>query len=638
MDRYKPKTYSDLTGDQRLFRQVLQWIKQWDYCVFNKMPYQETQRDKAMKQFKDNQNPNKFYKRFDPQETNDSLLRPEKRILLLSGPPGFGKTTVAHVMAKMAGYNIIEINASDDRTGDVVNTKIKSALEMQAIMRDPNQLENGERTMSMNQKPNLIVIDEIDGVSNRSGAGGTDSFISQLIQIATAGTNENKKSKSKKKETPLRRPIICICNDIYAPALRPLRYVAQVMYFKEVPMITVAKRLGEICAYEGLETDLGSLRVLAETTNGDLRSCINTLQYIRSTSKVFTKSMLAEDGLGKKDTSKSLFSIWENIFCNPKSSNSEDHGKYVDRLVETVSANGEIDKILQGCYESYPLMRFHDVAMEKCCQMNEWLDFYDQLNIRINGHQEYSLYKYLPYPVVNFHRFFAGTTAQEHRVEYPRADYQLYSSRKTFENLIDMFLAGIKPEKRRFLNRDIISTELIPHLMYIISPDLKKVNKTLFTQEEKDTLAKLVHTMIDYGLTYVSQKTNEGQVLLKLEPPIEQVLYFGLSKPKSLLPRQHELRQLIASEIQQEIIITRERLAMTKQKKETLKKTVQVIAKPKILTKKVAVDYFNRPIIEEEPNTSRMEVDAIPQPVVRYIYHEGSSNAVKKPMKVKDFF
>ncbi|KAG1467701.1 hypothetical protein G6F56_004259 [Rhizopus delemar] len=337
------------------------------------------------------------------------------------------------------------------------------------------------------------------------------------------------------------------------------------------------------------------------------------LDYIRSTSKVFTKSMLADDGL-------------------------EDHGKYVDRLVETVSANGEIDKILQGCYESYPLMRFHDVAMEKCCQMNEWLDFYDQLNIRINGHQEYSLYKYLPYPVVNFHRFFAGTTAQEHRVEYPRADYQLYSSRKTFENLIDMFLAGIKPEKRRFLNRDIISTELIPHLMYIISPDLKKVNKTLFTQEEKDTLAKLVHTMIDYGLTYVSQKTNEGQVLLKLEPPIEQVLYFGLSKPKSLLPRQHELRQLIASEIQQEIIITRERLAMTKQKKETLKKTVQVIAKPKILTKKVAVDYFNRPIIEEEPNTSRMEVDAIPQPVVRYIYHEGSSNAVKKPMKVKDFF
>jgi chromosome transmission fidelity protein 18 len=50
------------------------------------------------------------------------------------------------------------------------------------------------------------------------------------------------------------------------------------MHFKEVPMITVAKRLGEICENEGLETDLGTLRMLAETADGDLRSCINTLQ------------------------------------------------------------------------------------------------------------------------------------------------------------------------------------------------------------------------------------------------------------------------------------------------------------------------------------------------------------------------
>ncbi|KAI9250024.1 hypothetical protein BY458DRAFT_33921 [Sporodiniella umbellata] len=635
VDRYRPKSYSELTGDQRLFREVLQWIKQWDFCVFNRVPYQETQRDKAMKQFKDTQNPNKFYKRFDPRETNDSLLRPEKRILLLSGPPGFGKTTVAHVMAKMAGYNLIEINASDDRTSDVVNTKIKAALEMQAIIRKPNESE--KKTMNMDQKPNLIVIDEIDGVSNRNGTGGTDSFISQLIHIASVESNKGKRSKSKKKESPLRRPIICICNDVYAPALRPLRQIAQVMNFKEVPMITVAKRLYEICNYEGLETDLGSLRVLAETADGDLRSCINTLQYIRSTSTVFTKKMLTEDSLGKKDTSKSLFSIWDNIFCNPKSSTTGDHGRYVDRLVETVTANGEIDKIFQGCYESYPLMRFHDVAMEKCCQMNEWLHFYDQLNHRVNTRQEYALYKYLPYPVVNFHRFFAGTTSQEHRVEYPRADYQLYSSRKTVENLIDMFLAGIKPAKRRFLNREVISTELIPHLMYIISPNLKKVNKTLFAPEEKDTLTKLVNTMIDYGLTYITQKTKEGQVILKLEPPVEQLLYFELSKPKWLLPRQHELRQLIASEIQQEAIIAREELANSKHKKGMVLKPVEV-KKTQLLLKKEARDYFNRPIVIEESDTSTMEVDTITQPVVRYIYHEGSSNAVKKPMKVKDFF
>ncbi len=36
--------------------------------------------------------------------------------------------------------------------------------------------------------------------------------------------------------------------------------------------------------------------------------------------------------------------------------------------------------------------------------------------------------------------------------------------------------------------------------------------------EEKSMLARLVNTMIDYGLSYVSEKTKEGQIVLKLEP------------------------------------------------------------------------------------------------------------------------
>lgn len=31
--------------------------------------------------------------------------------MLISGPPGLGKTTLAHVVAKQAGYDVYEINA-----------------------------------------------------------------------------------------------------------------------------------------------------------------------------------------------------------------------------------------------------------------------------------------------------------------------------------------------------------------------------------------------------------------------------------------------------------------------------------------------------------------------------------------------
>lgn len=52
VDKYRPTSFMDLMGDQRLNRDVLRWVKQWDYCVFKKKPEQESQRDQQMRQYK----------------------------------------------------------------------------------------------------------------------------------------------------------------------------------------------------------------------------------------------------------------------------------------------------------------------------------------------------------------------------------------------------------------------------------------------------------------------------------------------------------------------------------------------------------------------------------------------------------
>lgn len=50
-----------------------------------------------------------------------------KRVILLYGPPGTGKSTLARILAKVCGYRVAEINASDERTGEKILEKIKNA-------------------------------------------------------------------------------------------------------------------------------------------------------------------------------------------------------------------------------------------------------------------------------------------------------------------------------------------------------------------------------------------------------------------------------------------------------------------------------------------------------------------------------
>ena len=36
VDRYRPSRFTELLGDDRVHREVLAWVKEWDCCVFGK--------------------------------------------------------------------------------------------------------------------------------------------------------------------------------------------------------------------------------------------------------------------------------------------------------------------------------------------------------------------------------------------------------------------------------------------------------------------------------------------------------------------------------------------------------------------------------------------------------------------------
>ncbi len=64
VDRYRPTRFTDLVGNERVARDILAWIKQWDYCVFGKRNI------KGKKRARDDENVN----------TEDEFRRPQEKV------------------------------------------------------------------------------------------------------------------------------------------------------------------------------------------------------------------------------------------------------------------------------------------------------------------------------------------------------------------------------------------------------------------------------------------------------------------------------------------------------------------------------------------------------------------------------
>jgi len=112
--KYRPKTLSEVIGNEDAKKKILQWIKQWD-----KKP-------------------------------------PKKKALLLYGPPGTGKTVTVEALANDLDMELVQSNASDYRTAD-------------AVQRFAGR---SSRYGTLFGKKRLILFDELDGIAGSADRGG----------------------------------------------------------------------------------------------------------------------------------------------------------------------------------------------------------------------------------------------------------------------------------------------------------------------------------------------------------------------------------------------------------------------------------------------------------------------------------
>lgn len=231
-EKYRPQTLKEIVGNKKAVQDLRAWAEKWLSGI------------------------------------------PERRAVILHGSAGVGKTSTAHALARDLGWEVIELNASDQRTAGVIEKVAGSAASM-------NTLFGGKR---------LIILDEADnlhGTADRGGMRAIAGIIKSTLQ-----------------------PIVLIANDIYG--LTPtIRNLCLEIKFGSVQSRSMIPALKKVCESEGVVCSLDAVQQIAEGAGGDLRSAINDLQAAATGREVLGVEDLSTSG---RDVKENIFKAMQRIF------------------------------------------------------------------------------------------------------------------------------------------------------------------------------------------------------------------------------------------------------------------------------------------------------------------------------------
>ncbi|WVF66140.1 hypothetical protein IAT40_000880 [Kwoniella sp. CBS 6097] len=261
--KYAPQNLKEICGNKAPVERLGQWLKDWQ------------------------KNYQSGFKR--PGKDGMGIYR----AVLISGPPGIGKTTSAHLMAKEAGYKPVELNASDARSKKLVenSTNIDNA-SLDGFFRGSGLKSTTVADVRVDSR-SCLIMDEVDGMSagDRGGVGALNVLIKKT-----------------------RIPMILICNDRSLQKMKPLQSTTFNMTFRRPGPAEIRSRIMSILFKEKLKIPANVVDELVKGVNSDIRQVLNML----STFKLSKDQMDFDEGkelvkVNEKNTIMTPFTIIDKL-------------------------------------------------------------------------------------------------------------------------------------------------------------------------------------------------------------------------------------------------------------------------------------------------------------------------------------
>jgi replication factor C large subunit len=197
---------------------------------------------------------------------------PRKKALLLHGPAGTGKTSLAHILAKETGSEIFELNASDLRDKEKLEAVMKPATQQQSLY---------------GKKSKVILVDEVDGLSVDKGG------LPELLVLIEKTSH----------------PIIITANNIWQQKFALLRKKAELVALKEISYQVMLTLLNNISIKEQKQIKEDVIKAIAAKSRGDVRAALNDLQTVLTVE-------IAIGDLDEREKEEDIFHILRKVFKN----------------------------------------------------------------------------------------------------------------------------------------------------------------------------------------------------------------------------------------------------------------------------------------------------------------------------------
>ena len=240
-ERYRPTTLSEVRGNNKARDALQEWAEEWG----------------------DHREP-----------------------VVLHGAPGVGKTSAAHALANDMGWEVVELNASDQRTADDIERFAGRASRNATLA---GSVDGGAGHARGADGRQLIVLDEADNIHYQYDRGGKRA-VTDLLKSAD-------------------QPIVLIANEYYEMS-NGLRNAAREIEFRDVSARSIVPVLRDTLRKEGIAFEEEALERIADDNDGDLRAAIKDLQTTADGSSEVT---LEDVTTGSRNRTVGLFEFLDAV-------------------------------------------------------------------------------------------------------------------------------------------------------------------------------------------------------------------------------------------------------------------------------------------------------------------------------------